>query len=117
MKQSRQREPVRVDEEGFLIDRQDWTEGFATAAADRDNMNLTETHWGLIGYFREYFDEHEQHPDMNTLVETLGKHHGAHYQDQKAYRDYLYSLFPVRPGPVVELCKLAGLPKPLEDVY
>lgn len=71
----------------------------------------------MIHYFRHYFDEHETHPDMKILVETLGRHHGEHYEDQKAYRDFLYALFPVRPGPIVELCKLAGLPKPVEDVY
>jgi tRNA 2-thiouridine synthesizing protein E len=111
------REQLGVDEEGFLVNPGDWTEGFATAAASRDGLNLTETRWGLIRYFREYFEENERHPDMNTLVQTLGRHHGEDFGDQKEYRDYLYSIFPARPGPIVELCKLAGLPKPLEDVY
>jgi tRNA 2-thiouridine synthesizing protein E len=108
---------IPVDEEGYLLDPSDWTEGFASVAASHDGLTLTETHWGLIHYFREYFQEHEQHPDMHTLVQTLGAHQGEHFSDQKSYRDFLYGLFPERPGPVVELCKLAGLPKPLEDVY
>jgi tRNA 2-thiouridine synthesizing protein E len=111
------RKTVPVDEEGFLADPRDWTEGFATAAASHDGLTLTETHWGLISYFREYFEENEQHPDMRTLVQTLGAHHGEHFSDHKEYRDFLYGLFPERPGPIVELCKLAGLPKPREDVY
>jgi sulfur relay (sulfurtransferase) DsrC/TusE family protein len=32
-------------------------------------------------------------------------------------RDYLYELFLHPLNPVAELCKLAGLPKPCEDVY
>lgn len=111
------RQQIRVDREGFLLDPQDWTEGFATTAASQDGLNLTETHWALIRYFRDYYRTHEEHPDMNTLVQTLGSAHRERFQDQKEYREYLYSLFPVRPGPIVELCKLAGLPKPLEDVY
>jgi TusE/DsrC/DsvC family sulfur relay protein len=111
------RQQIRVDREGFLADPRDWTEGFATTAASQDGLNLTEAHWELIQYFRTYYQEHERHPDMNTLAQTLGRSHGEGFQDQREYRDYLYSLFPVRPGPIVELCKLAGLPKPLEDVY
>lgn len=117
MNPSEKREKIPVDEEGFLVDPGDWSEGFATTAASQDGLNLTETHWGLIYYFREHFRENERHPDMNTLVQTLGKHHGASFHDQKEYREYLYSIFPERPGPIVELCKLAGLPKPREDVY
>jgi tRNA 2-thiouridine synthesizing protein E len=114
---NQQSNAVPIDEEGFLLDPRDWSEGFATLAASQDDLTLTETHWGLIRYFRSYFQQHEQHPDMSTLVKTLGAQHGEHFRDQMVYRDFLYETFPERPGPIVELCKLAGLPKPLEGVY
>jgi tRNA 2-thiouridine synthesizing protein E len=114
---NQQRKTIPVDEEGFLVHPRDWTEGFATAAASRDGLTLTETHWGLIRYFREHFAEHKEHPAMHTPVQTLGAHHGKRFSDQKKYGKFLYGLFPERPGPIVELCKLAGLPKPREDVY
>jgi tRNA 2-thiouridine synthesizing protein E len=114
---NQQRKTIPVDEEGFLVEPRDWTEGFATAAASRDGLNLTETHWGLIRYFREHFEEQKEHPDMRILVQTLGAHHGERFSDQKKYREFVYGLFPERPGPIVELCKLAGLPKLREDVY
>ena len=117
MTSNQQHNAIPVDEEGFLLDPRDWSEGFATRAASQDDLTLTETHWGLIRYFRSYFGEHEQHPDMHTLVQTLGAQHGDRFRDQMVYRDFLYEIFPDRTGPIVELCKLAGLPKPLEDVY
>ena len=44
---------------------------------------------------------------MHQLVMTLGKHHGEHFSDRKENEAFLYRLFPK--GPVLELCKLAGL--------
>lgn len=117
MRDDTEKHRVAVDEEGFLLDRDEWTEGFASAVAAQDGLQLTDTHWGLIGYFREYFAENETHPDMNTLVMTLGKLHGEEFHDRKQYREFLYSLFPKPLNPIAELSKLAGLPKPLEDVY
>lgn len=117
MTTNQRRKAIAVDEEGFLVDPSDWSEGFATLAASQDGLTLTAPHWGLIRYFRAYFDEHEQHPNMHTLLQTLGEQHGERFRDQKAYREFLYGLFPERSGPIVELCKLAGLPKPRKDVY
>jgi sulfur relay (sulfurtransferase) DsrC/TusE family protein len=50
---------------------------------------------------------------MHKLVMTLGKYHGQHFHDHETYKTFLYEMFPR--GPVPELCKLAGLPKPTEE--
>jgi len=107
---------IETDEEGYLVNPQDWSEEVAEKMASRqsqeDDVKLTETHWGLIHYFRDYYDKNKVHPTMHKLVMTLGKHHGQHFHDHKAYQKFLYELYPR--GPVPELCKLAGLPKPTE---
>jgi tRNA 2-thiouridine synthesizing protein E len=109
---------IETDAEGYLINRDDWTETvaeeMAMQQAEKDNVKLTETHWGLVRYFRDYYQENKVHPTMHKLVLTLGKQHGEHFHDEKAYEKFLYDLFPR--GPVQELCKLAGLPKPLGDI-
>lgn len=46
-----------------------------------DHVKLTETHWGLIHYFRDYYSENKTHPTMHQLVMTLGKYHGEHFHD------------------------------------
>jgi sulfur relay (sulfurtransferase) DsrC/TusE family protein len=46
---------------------------------------------------------------MRKLVMT----HGQHFHDHKGYETCLYRLLPK--GPVRELCKLVGLPKPAEE--
>ena len=108
---------IKTDEEGYLLNRDDWSELVAEqmtlAQAQQDHVKFTETHWGLIQYFRDYYNEYKVHPTMHKLVMTLGKQHGEHFHDKKAYEKFLYSIFPY--GPVQELCKLAGLPKPVGD--
>jgi len=108
---------IETDAEGFLINRDDWSEEvaeeMAMQQAEADNVKLTETHWGLIHYFRDFYAANKVHPTMRKLVLTLGKQHGEHFHDEKTYEKFLYDIFPH--GPVQELCKLAGLPKPLGD--
>jgi tRNA 2-thiouridine synthesizing protein E len=108
---------IETDAEGYLINREDWSEEvaeeMAMQQAEADHVKLTETHWGLIHYFRDYYEENKVHPTMHKLVMTLGKQHGEHFHDEKAYEKFLYDIFPH--GPVQELCKLAGLPKPVGD--
>ena len=107
---------IETDAEGYLINPDDWTEAVAEALAAQqsaeDQVALTETHLGLIEYFRDFYAENQTNPTMHQLVMTLGKHHGEHFRDRKEYEAFLYQLFPK--GPVLVLCKLAGLPKPTE---
>ncbi|HEB57868.1 MAG TPA: TusE/DsrC/DsvC family sulfur relay protein [Gammaproteobacteria bacterium] len=103
---------IPTDEEGYLLDPNQWDEDVARALAEREGLTLTDTHWGLINYFREYYEDHQVNPSMRKLVLTLGRHHGEPFHDAKAYEEFLYELFPT--SPVAELSKLAGLPKPEE---
>jgi len=107
---------IETDEEGYLINPDDWSEAVAIAMAAKESGQeqgeLSETHLGLVQYFREYYAENKVHPTMRTLVMTLGKHHGRRFHEHKDYERFLYDLFPN--GPIPELCKLAGLPKPPE---
>lgn len=109
---------IETDEEGYLINPDDWSEAVAAAMAAQqsrqDHVELSETQLGLVQYFREYYAENKVHPTMHKLVMTLGKHHGQRFHDHKDYEKFLYGLFPK--GPIPELCKLAGLPKPAEEL-
>lgn len=108
---------IETDEEGYLLNPDDWTEKVAEEIAYQQSLQnklkLTDTHWGLMQYFRDYYQENKVHPTMHKLVMTLGRHHGQSYHDHEDYKAFLYKLFPK--GPVPELCKIAGLPKPVEE--
>ena len=109
---------IETDEEGYLINRDDWNDEVCEALIKQHEADghkpLSETARGLIDYFRAYYQENQVHPTMHKLVLTLGKNQGEHFREQESYKNFLYELFPH--GPVRMLCKLAGLPKPVNEV-
>ena len=97
---------IEVDEEGYLTNRTDWNEEVAKEMAKGDNCELTQNHWDVINFLREYYDEYQIAPAVRVLTKAIGKKLGP----DKGNSKYLYELFPY--GPAKQACKYAGLPKP-----
>lgn len=97
---------IEVDEEGYLQNRDDWSKEVATAMAKTDDCDLSENHWQVIDFLREYYEEYQIAPAVRVLTKAIGKKLGA----DKGNSKYLYELFPY--GPAKQACKYAGLPKP-----
>ena len=104
---------IETNEQGFLLNLDDWSEKFANELAKQDRIELFVDHWELIWYFRDFHEENKMNPTMHTIVRTLGKMKGDHFHDQKEYERHIYNLFPT--DPIHEICKLAGLPMPPPD--
>jgi TusE/DsrC/DsvC family sulfur relay protein len=94
------------DEEGYLSDIGQWNKDFAEVIAKAENVNMTEAHWEVVNFLREYYEEYQIAPAIRILVKEMKKKFGPEKGDQKA----LYELFPY--GPAKQACKIAGLPKP-----
>lgn len=97
---------VEVDEEGFLTNLADWTEDVAHKMAGDDDLELTESHWDVLNFLREYYEEYQIAPAVRVLTKAIGKKLGK----DKGNSKYLYSLFQYGPGK--QGCRYAGLPKP-----
>jgi TusE/DsrC/DsvC family sulfur relay protein len=95
-----------TDEEGYLVNRSDWSEDVAREMARQDNCELTDAHWEVINFLREYYDEYQIAPAVRVLTKAIGKKLGP----DKGNSKYLYELYPY--GPAKQACKYAGLPKP-----
>ena len=95
-----------VDEEGFLLNLNEWNEDVAKALAQGENIDMTENHWEVINFLREYYNEYQIAPAVRVLTKAIGKKLGP----EKGNSKYLYDLFPFGPGK--QACKIAGLPKP-----
>ncbi len=95
-----------VDEEGYLINLSDWDEGIAAYLAKEEKVELTQNHWEVINFLREYYSEYQIAPAIRVLTKAIAKKLGA----DKGSNKYLYELFPY--GPAKQACKIAGLPKP-----
>jgi len=99
---------IELDEEGYLVDLSSWTVNIATALASNDEppVELTDEHWDIINFLREYYEEYQIAPAVRVLTKAVGKRLGR----AKGTSKYLYGLFPYGPGK--QACKYAGLPKP-----
>jgi len=97
---------VEVDEEGYLVNLGEWNEDVAKVLSAQDNLELTESHWEVINFLREYYDEYQIAPAVRVLTKAIGKKLGK----EKGNSKYLYELFPY--GPAKQACRFAGLPKP-----
>ncbi|PWQ98344.1 TusE/DsrC/DsvC family sulfur relay protein [Leucothrix arctica] len=97
---------VELDEEGYLMELEDWTPEVAKTFAAEDDIELSEEHWDIINFLREYYEEYQIAPAVRVLTKAVGKRLGK----EKGNSKYLYSLFPFGPGK--QACKYAGLPKP-----
>ncbi|SHE98382.1 tRNA 2-thiouridine synthesizing protein E [Desulforamulus putei DSM 12395] len=91
---------IEVDEDGFLLNPDTWSEDVARYFAKEEGIDeLTEDHWKVIKYLRDYFFQFGIAP----MVRKLCKDTGFSLKG-------IYELFPT--GPAKGACKLAGLPKP-----
>lgn len=91
---------IELDEDGFMVDPNQWTEEVAYALAKTEEVEeLTEDHWKIINYLRDYYKEFGIAPMVRKLTKETG------YKLNK-----IYELFPT--GPAKGACKIAGLPKP-----
>ena len=62
---------VAVDEAGYLVDPADWTRDYALAVAEQEGIALTDQHWAVIGFMRDYLEEHGIAPDARFVLEFL----------------------------------------------
>lgn len=97
---------IEVDEEGYLVNLSDWTEEVGKHIATTESIDLTESHWEVINFLRDYYEEFQIAPAVRVLTKAIGKKLGP----EKGTSTYLYELFPY--GPAKQACKIGGLPKP-----
>ena len=89
-----------VDEDGFMEEPDQWSEDVARALATTEDVaELTEDHWKLIHYLRDYFKQYGIAPMIRKLCKETG------FPLKK-----VYEMFPS--GPAKGACKVAGLAKP-----
>ncbi|WP_333824415.1 TusE/DsrC/DsvC family sulfur relay protein [Pinisolibacter sp.] len=97
---------IAADEEGYLVDLSQWNPELALLIAEDEKVNMTDEHWEVVNFLREYYDEYQIAPAIRVLTKALKKKLG----EEKSTNKYLYDLFPY--GPAKQACKIAGLPKP-----
>jgi len=91
---------IEVDEDGFMAQPDQWNDAVALALASTEGVtDLTEDHWKLVKYLRDYYQKFGVAPMIRKLCKETG-----------FPLKTVYDLFPS--GPAKGACKVAGLPKP-----
>jgi tRNA 2-thiouridine synthesizing protein E len=89
-----------VDGNGFLQDPQIWTDEVAKDLATTEGIAaMTDEHWVLVRYIRDYYLKFGIAPMVRKLCKETGN-----------TLSHVYEMFPS--GPASGACKVAGLPKP-----
>jgi tRNA 2-thiouridine synthesizing protein E len=91
---------VEVDDEGFLVNFDDWNEKVACALAEREGVSkqcpLTEQKMDILKFIREYYKKHQAMPIVRAVCMNVHQPKNCEYQQF--------------PDPVIA-SKIAGLPK------
>ena len=92
---------VDVDDEGFFVKPEQWTEEMAPVLAAEVGVPtpLTDRHWEVLRYMRKEYAEN----GTGANVRLLGKASGVPVKE-------LFQLFPKGPAKLAAFC--AGIPKP-----
>ena len=91
---------IEIDEDGFIQDPGVWDEAVAIDLAKTEGVeDLSDDHWKLVNYLRDYYLEYNMAPMIRKLCKQTG-----------FSLKVVYDLFPS--GPAKGACNVAGLPKP-----
>ena len=92
---------LEVDERGFIQQPDQWDREVAAALAREEGVTeLTDEHWRVVDFVRQYYQQHGVAPMIRVLCRQ------TRFDLRK-----IYELFPS--GPASGACKVAGLPKPV----
>lgn len=97
---------VPLDKNGYLQNVDDWDPDMVPLLADSENIELSDNHWEVIWFVRNFYLEFNTSPAIRALVNAMKQKLG----EDKGNSRYLHRLFPK--GAAKQATKLAGLPKP-----
>lgn len=90
---------LNLDNEGYLLNRDDWTPEAAREIAANDSRELTDDHMGYIMAAREMYDRDGVVPPLRKFCKM-----------QNVSKADMFASFET--GPMKLICKWGGLPKP-----
>ena len=83
-----------------------WSDELAAEIAQLEKIIMTDEHWQVIYFVRDFYEQFNTSPAIRALVKAMQNKYGK----EKISSRYLYRLFP--DGPAKQATKIAGLPKP-----
>jgi len=100
-------EEILLDGEGYLLDLDQWSEDFVQVRAAFEELKLTDEHWAIINFIRNYYEQN----NVQAPVRDMIKHFKKEWGKEKGNTRYLHKIFPLG-GPQKQGNRLAGVRKP-----
>jgi tRNA 2-thiouridine synthesizing protein E len=97
---------LEFNNKGHLVRFDDWRKEVAEALAAKEGLSLSECHWSVINYLREYYAEFETSPSPRLIIREIGE---KLTMNAPCTRKTLDALFPN--GGCKQACRIAGLPE------
>lgn len=97
---------IETDAEGYLQNLGDWSEDFVRAQAAREGLALTESHWQVIRFLREHYQQHGVQAQVRAMIKYFTEAWGP----ARGSNHHLHEMFPSG-GPQKQGNRLAGLLK------
>lgn len=95
---------VRTCSEGYIVVQDEWSEGFVHAQAEVEGLVLTDEHWDVVRFLRDYYEQHRVQCEVRKMIKHFKQVWGA----ERGNSSYLHKIFP-RGGPQKQGNRLAGL--------
>jgi TusE/DsrC/DsvC family sulfur relay protein len=93
---------INLDDEGYLLNFDDWNENVACALAEREGIEeLTRERIDILKFIRDYYRKYNFFPILNAVCKNV-------HQPKNCINEQFM-------GPL-QAWKLAGLPKPSEEI-
>jgi len=92
-------EALRTDADGYLVNRDDWSEDLAKELAAKMGIELGDEHWKVLKTARAIEGESGSSPGLRKISKR-----------SETPIKSIYKLFP--DGPAKLIAKIAGIPKP-----
>ena len=97
---------IDIDDEGYLVNFDDWNETVACALAEREGVSkecpLTKEMMDIVRFMRSYYREYQSFPVLRAVCKNV------HQPKNCTYEQF--------PDPI-KAWKIAGLPKPTTEVF
>lgn len=87
----------------------DWTREMGARTAAEEGVEMTDLHWAVVDFLRDYYCKHGDEPAGHEVAEALDEafaDHGGTAALQKAFPK----------GPVAQGSRIAGLPVPTGSI-